>query len=111
MQWNYDFKVCVTAKESCEMDGKSWFSIPTYRGTDEGCDHDGFEVVRRECENSSSVWEKMEWDWNSNVCSSEQAFCENNGGKWLEITTDWGATKNVCDRDGFELARHECRYS
>ena len=38
MEWNRDAKVCVTAKESCEMDGRSWYSIPTDWGTDEGCD-------------------------------------------------------------------------
>ena len=107
MQWDYINEVCVTAKEFCEMVGLSWYSIPTDWGTDEGCDHYGNEVVRRECKNSDpSGW----WDWDNDFCSSEQAVCENDGFKWLEITNDWGV-ENVCDRDGFELARHECRYS
>ena len=86
------------------MNGKSWYSIPTDWGTDDGCDHDGFAVVRHECENSDP---RGSWDWSNNVCSSEQAICENDGGKWLEITNDWGV-ESFCDHDGFELARREC---
>lgn len=83
MEWNHDAKVCVDAKTNCEMDGKTWYSIPTDWGVQDGCDYDGFAVVRYECENADP---RGSWDWNRNECSSEQAVCENDGGKWLEIT-------------------------
>jgi len=103
-EWNRDAKVCVTVYISCEMDGKSWYSIPTDWGTAEGCDHDGFAVPRYACENDPT----LRWDWSNNVCSSEQAICENEGGKFLEITDRRGDVEYVCDRDGFELARRDC---